>query len=623
VDAWLAAGFKAAPFPSEPSRRSRPLPGAIARLKPGISLAQAGAALEGLSASIRRDHPADYPDQARWSLRVAPLGDEVVGRVDRILLALSGAVALVLLIACANVANLLLARSSSRQTEMAIRLAVGAERGRLVRQLLTESLVLASVGGAAGVAAAYWAQPLLMAMLPSGLPRLHEIGISASVLAFGVGITILASGLSGIVPALQASKAPLVTAIAEGGRAGAGGARQRGLRTALVVAEIALSLVLVTGAGLLLKTVTGLLRVDPGFTTEHVMVAKAWIAVPNNPDADRYRTAAARTALARSIVSRLREIPEVASAALTTALPLSHAAATVPVQVEGQPNEAEAATAGLISVTPDYFSILQIPLIRGRWFVENDEVGGQLVAIVDEAAARRLFAGEDPLGRRIQVGRPGAQTPTAVVVGIVRDAKYRTLDAEPAPHIYVPLYQRSGRSIAVVVRTRVTPDGLHDEIERAVQQADADLPVFGVEPLGRTVSASVAQQRFSAQAVTAFAVLAIVLAAIGVYGVMACAVTTRTREIGLRMAIGATPGMVLTSVLGDSLRAALTGVALGLVLSAMVVPFIRAMLFGVAPIDPLVFVSSSLLLVAAALAAAYIPARRAARVDPLLSLRHM
>lgn len=624
VDVWAAAGFRANPFPSQPSRRNKMLPAAIARVKPSLTVPQAEAALQAFAESLRRDFSNDYPPDARWSLHIEPLHDLVVGNVHPVLLVLSGAVALILLIGCANVANLLLARASTRQQEIAIRLAVGAGRGRLVRQLLTENLVLAGIGGAIGLVVATWALPALLTLIPSRLPRIHEIGIDATVVMFGVAMTVLTSILFGVAPALQASRTTPLTAMRESGRGTTASGRQRHLRSALVVAEIALALVLMTGAGLLLTTVARLLTVNPGFDGRGVIAARTWIAVPNNPDLDRYRTQPARNVLSREILRRVAALPDVTDAAITTALPLSRMAPRLPVQIDGRPNEAEVLTAEVIGVTPQYFSIARIPLRRGRAFTDTDDVKGQLVAILDEAAAARFFPGEDALGRRIQLGsrRPQGGPPVMTIVGIVGNTKYDALDEPESPHVYASAYQRSGRGLAIVVKTRNDPSLLTTPLYRALGSTDAELPVFGVQPLEDTIAASAAERRFSATAVTVFAIVALVLAAGGVYGVMAYAVAQRTHEIGVRMAMGASPRQVLTSILRDGGRSAVLGVAIGVTLSVAATRLIQSLLFEVSATDPRILAASSALLVAAALIASYIPARRASRVDPLVSLRN-
>lgn len=623
IDVWSTAGFRANPFQSPPVRRSRMLPSMMARLKSSTSVDAARAALNTLAATTQRDHAADYPTDAKWTLRVDPMQAVVVGNVSPLLLAFSAAVALVLLIGCANVANLLLARASTRQREIAIRLALGAGRGRMIRQLLTENLVLASVGGVAGVTAAVWTQSVLLASMPADLPRANEIGINWLALTFAASITIVTSLVCGMAPALQASKTRPVAAIAETSRGMTAGRRQRRLRTTLVVAEIALSLVLVTGAGLLVATVTRLLDVDPGFDPTHVSAARTWIAVPNNPELDPYRLPAARVSLVRRIVDRLREIPGVTTAAMTTTVPLGQVPGKVPIQVPGLNLDAESSTAGFLAVTPDYFATLGVPVLRGRAFAETDEGRAQQVAIVDEELERRFFAGQDAVGRSIMIGRPGPNgpPPSLTIVGVVKTIKQERLDESAAPHVYTSLYQRAGRSLGLIVKTREGGDNVQELVRHAVLAVDPDLPVFSSESLDATIARSIASQRFSARALAVFAAFALVLVIGGVYGVMAYTVTTQTPEIGVRMAMGASPSALLRGVLAEALRTSVTGVVIGLILAAVSTRFIRTMLFGVSTIDPAVYAIASVLLIASALLASYLPARRAASVDPLISLR--
>lgn len=624
IDLWSTAGFRANPFQSPPVRRSRMLRSAIARLQGGVSVDQARAALGTFTASTLRDHAADYPADGRWTIRADALQSIVVGNVHPLLLAFSGAVALVLLIGCVNVANLLLARASTRHREIAIRLALGAGRSRLIRQLLTENLVLAAIGGSIGVLAAVWTQSLVIASVPSDLPRINEIGIDWIAVVFAAAITIVTTLACGIAPALQASKTRPVAAIAEVGRGLTPGRRQRRLRTALVVAEIAISLVLVTGAGLLVATVTRLLDVDPGFDPDRVTAAKTWIAVPNNPELDPYRTPASRVTLVKRLLDRLREIPGVASAAMTTIVPIDQAPPPkVPIQIPGRTLEAESALAGFIVVSPDYFSLLRVPVVRGRSFAETDDGTSQQVVIVDEELERRFFDGQDAVGRRIQIGRsgPNGDPPSLTIVGVVKTIKQERLDETAAPHIYASLYQRTGRSLGMLVKTRSRDDGIQERIRAAVLTVDGDLPVFSSDSLDATIGRSIASQRFSARALVVFAAFALLLVIGGVYGVMAYSVTTQTQEFGVRIAMGASPSTLLRSVLGDALRTSVSGVALGLVLAAVTTRFIRTMLFGVSAVDPRIYAVAGVLLIASALLASYLPARRAASVDPLVSLR--
>jgi len=623
IDVWSTAGFRANPFQSPPVRRSRMLRSAIARLALGVSIDQARAALGTHTAATLRDHAADYPADGRWSITANALQSIVVGNVHPVLLAFSGAVALVLLIGCVNVASLLLARASTRHREIAIRLALGAKRSRLIRQLLTENLVLATVGGGIGVLAAVWTQSLVVSSMPADLPRIHEIGINWVAVIFATTITVVTSLACGVAPALQASKTRPVAAIADVGRGLTPGRRQRRLRTALVVAEIAISLVLVTGAGLLVATVTQLLDVNPGFDPERVTAAKTWIAVPNNPELDPYRTPVARVALVRRLIDRLREIPGVESVAMTTIVPIQQAPPKAPIRVPGRSLEAESAVTGLIIVSPDYFSLLRVPIVRGRAFAETDEVTSQQVVIIDEELERRFFDGQDAVGRRIQIGRtgPNGEPPSLTIVGVVKTIKQERLDEAAEPHIYASLYQRIGRSLGMLVKTRTRDDGIQERIRAAVLTVDGDLPVFSADWLDTTIGRSIASQRFSARALVVFAAFALLLVIGGVYGVMAYSVTTQTQEFGVRIAMGASPSTLLRTVLGEALRTSMSGVVLGLILAAATTRLIRTMLFGVSAVDPRVYTIAAVLLIASALLASYLPARRAASVDPLVSLR--
>jgi predicted permease len=623
IDVWSTAGFRANPFQSPPLRRNRPLRTAIARLQPGISIDQARAAMGTLTAATLRDHAADYPGDGRWTIRVDPLQSIVVGNVRTLLLAFSGAVALVLLIGCVNVANLLLARASTRHRELAIRLSLGAKRSRLIRQLLTENLVLATIGGGIGVVMAFWTQSLIVASMPADLPRIHEIGIDWTAVVFAAAITIATTLACGIAPALQASKTRPVEAIAEVGRGLTAGKRQRRLRTTLVIAEIAVSLVLVTGAGLLVATVTSLLDVDPGFDPVRVTTARTWIAVPNNPELDPYRTPLARVTLVRRLIERLRAIPGVEAVAITTTAPIQQVLPKAPIQVPGRTLDAEAAVAGLVVVSPGYFSLLRVPIVRGRAFAETDDLSTQQVAIIDEELERRFFDGQDAVGRRIQIGRsgPNGDPPSLTIVGVVKTFKQERLDEAATPHIYASLYQRVGRSLGMLVKTRSLDPNIQEQVRIAVQAVDGDLPVFSAEALDALVGKSIAGQRFSARALVVFAIFALLLVIGGVYGVMAYGVTTQTKEFGVRIAMGASPATLLRTVLGEALRTALIGVGLGVVLAAATTRFIRTMLFGVSTVDPRVYALAGVLLIASALLASYLPARRAASVDPLVSLR--
>jgi putative ABC transport system permease protein len=623
IDVWSTAGFRANPFSPNPNRRARMLPSALARVKAGVPVEAARAAIATQATATREQYTADYPPDGQWTVRVEPLHDVVVGNVHPLLLAFSAAVALVLLIGCANVANLLLARASTRSREIAIRLAVGAGPGRVIRQLLTENLVLAALGAAAGLVIVWWTQSLLMASMPADLPRISEVRVDWTTLLFAGALTVFTTLACGLAPALQASHVRPVSAMSEIGRGLTAGPRQRRLRAGLVVAEIAASLVLIAGAGLLIATVTRLLDVDPGFDPARVTASRTWIAVPNNPALDQYRTIAPRTALIRNMLEQLRGIAGASNVAMAMSVPLSQPAPKVPITIDGRPLDGDAATAELVTVSPDYFTVLSIPLVRGRVFAETDDAGVAPVAIIDDEAERRFFGGADAVGRKLQLGRPGPQgaPPPITIVGVVKTVKHDRLDEPATPHVYASLYQRSGRSLSMLVKTRADDGAVAEQIRRAVATVDADLPVFATETLDAAIGRSIAAQRFSSRALMVFAACALVLVIGGVYGVMAYTVSTRTHEIGVRIAMGATPATLVQGVMAEALRTAAAGVVLGLMLAMLTTRFVRTMLFGISAADPSVFAIASVLLLAAALTASYFPARRAARVDPIASLR--
>jgi predicted permease len=621
VEVYTAAGFRAAPFLKPPVRRARFLPSVLGRLKPGMTVKEATARLATFSATLRQEYPSDYRTQERWELRLTPLHELLVGKSQPLLLVLLGAVALILLIACANVANLLLARASSRQREIAVRLAVGARRSRLVRQLLTESVLLSVIAGGAGVLTALWAQSAMLALVPAKLPRVNEITINGGVLAFALGISVLTGIVFGIFPALQASGVDVITSLKDAGRITS--SSQGRMRAAFVVSEIALSLVLMAGAGLLLRTFWMLLQVDPGFNPGGVISARIWLPVPNDPKTDVYGNVQQRTQWARESLRRVREIPGATDAAISSSMPLIGTVGRATFQVEGRPASSDAASSEALSVTPNYFSVLGTPLIKGRFFAETDQVDAPTVMIIDSAAARRLWPGEDPLGKRI-IFPPTTLFPTPLpvtVVGIVGDVKYDSLDEQGTPHLYLSLYQRNSKNYAVLLRGNGDPAALGEAIRREVQSVDPNLPVYNITPMREVVAASLAERRFSATMVAGFALLALLLAGIGVYGVVAYSVTQRTHEIGIRMALGARTAQVIGLVLAHGLRLAWIGVGVGLVFALAATRLLSALLFGVSSRDPLVFAVIAAILVAVAVLASYVPARRAASVDPLVALR--
>ena len=626
VQVWSAAGLAADPFP-KPIRSNRGMnAGTIGRLKPGITLAQAQARLTALAAEIRKDFPTEYPAQAQWTIEIQPLQEFLVGKVRPMLIVVLAAVILIVFIVSLNIANLLLARASGRQQEMAVRLALGASRGRMIRQMLTESMLLSSLGGLAGIAATFGTLGFILRFVPANIPRLSEVRIDWVVLAFALLISILTGLLFGLAPALHSAKVTLSSAIREGGRGSGYSTRTGRLRDALIVSELAFAVVLMVGAGLLLRTLRDLMREDSGFNPTQVVAANVWLPVPDDPKQDPYRDIASKVAFDRELLRRMKTIPGVEMAAITTDLPttshnLNDPSGNEALSIEDRPVESsEDLRAERVRISPDYFKLMQSPLVRGRSFTEGDEDGKQPVVIIDETTARKYWPGRDPLGRRIRFGQDPSK-PWMTVVGIVKDIKSDGLDIDGVPHIYVSVYQDPWKAQSVVLRTSLPASALEPQIRREVQRIDPDLPVFNVVSMNDVLDRSLASRRFSADLVSGFAGLALLLASIGIYGLLAYMVSQRSHEIGLRMALGATRRDVLKLFLQKGIVLASVGIVAGVVLSASTASMMSSLLYGVRPHDPAVFLIVPLLLFAVALVASYVPARRATRVDPMIALR--
>ncbi|HEV7890020.1 MAG TPA: ABC transporter permease [Pyrinomonadaceae bacterium] len=624
VDMWANAGFTGTPF-NNPPRGVRMLPGAIARVRAGVSVRQAQSQVDSLVVRLREQFPGDYTPEGGWSVRLLPVHENLVGSARTTLLVLLGAVGLVLLIGCVNIANLLLARSSARQREMAIRLALGASRRRVVMQLLTESLLLSLLGGAVALLAVVWILDVLVRFVPADIPRLQEVGFDGGVLAFVFGVSVLTGVLFGLVPALQASNPDLTVNLKEGGKgAGTGLAGQR-FRGALVVTEIALSLVLMIAAGLLLRSFARLMEVDAGFDPHNVLMARIWLPVPNNPELDPYRPVEKRAAFVREVLRRASALPGVRQAAIGSgnAVPLlgPHQPGAFTIE-EKADSDAERPSAQISSVTPEYFGALGTPLVHGRFFADSDSAESQRVALVDDAAARRFWPNEDPVGRRVKMGGRGSQAPWLTIVGVVGDIKSEGFDQPDQPHVYLSALQVPGYAMAVYLRADGDPSGLTQALRREVQAVDPNLPVFGERTMDDVVATSLAQRRFALQVVGGFGVLALLLAGVGVYGVVAYSVSQRTREIGIRLALGASNGAILRWVFRQGMKLTLFGMAAGLVGAFALTRLLRGLLFGVSASDPVTYAGLALLLAAVALLACYIPARRATKVDPMVALRH-
>jgi predicted permease len=630
TEQWAAVGFLDNRAPT--ANRSLRLPlEAVARLKPGLTLAAAQSQLDGLVASLRGQFPDAYPANSKWTVRLVPLKENVVGNVRRSLFLLLGAVGLVLLIGCVNVANLLLARASARSREMAVRQALGAARRRLVRQLLTESLLLSLLGGVAGLVILFGMKGFLLRLIPESLPRLNDLSINWTVMLFALVASIAAGVIFGLAPARQAGRVNLANTLRLEGRGSRGSTEQTRTRRVLVVTEFALSLVLMVAAGLLLRSFWDLYKAPLGFNPQQVMSVQLWLRSPNDPKTDVYGTAAQEAVFARELLRRSRLLPGVQEAALGSepSIPLQHDGNRSQLIVEGRQEQGkQPPLVERSEVTPEYFHLLGIPVLRGRLFNNGDDEKAPLVAVINQATAETYWRGEDPVGKRLMLGRgrPGvgldARKSWITIVGVIADARTESLANASVPQIYLSLYQETPKELAVFLRGDLNAGAIQEEVRTTVQSVNPELPVYGTKTLGDAVSASLEQRRFSMDIVAAFAITALLMAALGIYGVISYIVGERTRDIGIRLALGAERGRILAMVLRQGLGLAMAGAALGLVGSVIVSHLMAGLLYGVMPTDPLTLVGVTLVLTGVALAACYIPARRAMRVDPIIALRY-
>ena len=588
--------------------------GTVARLRAGTSIEEARAELGTLGERLE----AQYKEQNEGlGVGAMPLRDHVIGDVGRGLTVLLGAVGFVLLIACVNVANLLLARHAGRGTELAVRAALGAARGRIVRQLLTEAVVLGVAGGALGVGVAYWGRELLLALKPEDLPRMAETAIDRTVLMFCACLAVLTALLFGAVPAVASTRRDPSLALREGGR---GLLSRSRLGPSLVVAEVALAATLLAGAGLLLRSFSELRRVDPGFDAPSALTFRT--ALPET----LYAEDARRISFYRGLEERLAAAPGVAAIGATMALPLTDVRFNLRFEVAGRPplSPAQQPTLEARVVTPGYFGAIGVPVLAGRGFTDTDSPEAPQVAILSRAAVERHFPGEDPLGRTITLGwgrGPGRPKAGGVVVGVVGDVKDHGLSEAHPPEIYLPFAQRPMLNMSLVLRTRDDPRPLAAAARAALHELDPNLPLLRVQTLEDVVSGSIARPRFYALLLAFFAATAVALAALGVFGVLSYAVSQRSREIGLRLALGALPRDLLRMVLGQAVRLVAIGLAIGIPAALLLSRSLASLLFGLTPTDPATLAGVVLLLGAAALFAGALPAWRAARVDPLHALR--
>jgi putative ABC transport system permease protein len=579
---------------------------AIGRLKANVIAQQGVADLDSIAQRIAQQ----YPKLVSGKTTVVPLKEDLVGGVQRYMLMLGGAVILVLLIAAANVTSLMLARAAERQKEIAVRMALGATRFQLLRQLVTEGLLLSLLGGAAGVLLAIWATDFLLAISPGDLPRLQSAHIGWPVLLFALSISMICGVLVALAPALRSSSPDLNSTLKEGGRKSDLAPRQS-LRKGLVVVEITLAFVLLTGAGLLIRTLWKLYSVNPGFEPHGVLVAEVVLPTTRYPDEK------SRTAYFKQLIERIRALPGVESAGGTSNLPLSGTNMVFLASVEG--SDSKGFPASFRSISADYLRTMRIPLMRGRWFDERDSASSQPVVVVNDTMARQISPDGNAIGKRI---KHGFKERIAEVVGVIGDVKYAGLDMPTKPEMYAPFWQQPWPFMRIVARTSGEPGTLAAAIRREAQVMDKDQPIDKISTMSSVVNASVQTRRFYMQVLAAFAVVAFVLASAGIYGVVAYSVAQRRREIGIRIALGATRGDVMRLVLRESVFITVLGVGLGLAGAFAATRVLTTLLFEVKPTDPLTLALLSLLLGAVAIVAAYIPARRAAKADPLVALRY-
>src|SRR5438309_2533862 len=621
VDIWKPVAFT----PTELKDRGNRSYGLITRLRADVSPVKAQAELDTIMAGWIRAYPDNYKDSG-FGARIYPLQDQVVGRMRTGLAILLGAVIFVLLIACANLATMLLARASVRERDLAIRIALGAGRWRLLRQMLTESVLLALAGAAGGVVLSIWGLELLKQIGARTIPRLAEVNVDLVVVIVTAVVSVGTGILFGLVPAFASAKPELTEALKEGGRTSTTGARRNQLRNSLVVAEIALALVLLVGAGLLLKSYARVQNIDPGFARRLVLTAE--IDLPDTKYPPRgssdYNHGQAIMNFWNEALRRVRQLPGVGSAGCTIVLPLSGSNTDSSFAIEGRSTGGKEPTPDeeLRIITPDYFRVLKTPLLRGRFFAESDNIDAPGVAIINDALAKKYWPNEDALGKRITLDDPRKNPKWLTIVGIVRSIRHRGLDLDPQPEYYLPLAQGAERGMVLTMRSTEDPRSLASAVRREIQSIDPDQPIANVRTLEAVTADSIAPRRMSMVLLGAFAGIALLLAGVGIYGVISYLVVQRTHEIGVRMALGAQRRDVLQLVVGHAAKLVGIGTAIGLILAFFSTRTLSALLYSVGAFDAGTFVFVTIALAAIALLASYIPALRATRADPMIALSH-
>lgn len=630
VDIWSACGFTEHPYPSPPRRKARFVTGTLGRLKPGVTLEQAQRRLDALATSLQQTYASDYPKQQGWSLRLERAQTSLTGDVRPTLVILLAAVSFVLLIACVNIASLLIARASARMREFAIRQALGASRGQLIRQVLTESVLVSLAGGAAAFAVLLIAQRSLLALLPADVPRLAEVHADWRMVAFALVLSLTTGVLVGLMPALHASAIDPNRDLRDGGRTGGGQSlRQNRSRATLVVLEVALSAVLLIGAGLLVRSFSAALGQNPGLDPDRLVAGQIWIPFPINPKANQYGTPAQQAGLVTELLGRMALLPGIEQSAVGSSkdipflgnvnnpLPFS-----LPDEVSTQGND-HAAEFGAVSA--GYFAVLKTPLKQGRVFTDHDTDSTETVVVVNEAFVRRFSTQRDVVGRRLRyVWRFGdGQEKEAIIIGVVGDVRNDGLDVPPAPRVYESILQHPSPTPAVFLRTRADADvkATKEALTQTVHSIDPELPVFNVRTMPELRSASLARRQFSLFLMSVFAVAALLLAALGIYGVMAFVVGQRAQEFGIRLALGAKPWDILGLAFRPGVILTATGTIVGLGASIVVTRLMSSLLFGVSASDPMTFAVVPVLLGIVTMAACFIPARRATRVSPMEVLK--